>query len=105
MVVSPGTPWFDSTILKGKGAVRDDKVRVNIDDPAKPSACLTCSYRAVKGEEVWNWPLIDYFAHCTLDPIAEGKVSVRFYPQIQGASSKTEGLLEGVENPLPVRMP
>ena len=105
MVLGPVTPWFYSTLLKGDGTVRDDKVRVNIYDPAKTSACLTCSYRAVKGEEVWNRLFIGYFALCTLELIAEGKVHVSFYPQIKMASSKMEGLFQGVKNPLSIGMP
>ena len=48
MAFTPVTPWFNGTFVKGKGSIGDDEVKVDIDDPTKAPACLTCSYGAVK---------------------------------------------------------
>ncbi|MBA7685025.1 hypothetical protein ES703_93438 [subsurface metagenome] len=94
VVFLPVTPWPYGTLFNGKGFVWNDKVKINVDDPAKTSTGLTCSYGTIKREKVRRWPRVGYLTPCTLELIAEGKVCVRFYPQIQVACSKTEGLLQ-----------
>jgi hypothetical protein len=108
-VIRPIPPGLDGPLLQRTTGVRDDEIQINVNVSAKAPACLARPNRAVKGKTVRDWLAVANFAGGAFKEVAKAKmldsVLVLPYPQIHFALSKTECLLQGINNARPLLGP
>ncbi len=89
---------LDGARFKGKTAVRDDEIKIDINGSAKPPAGFAGPHRTVKGKEVWDGRIVGNVASGADQSIAKGKMLIGLNPDIQSADTKMKRLFQGIHD-------